>query len=118
MKHPPQEQDIVPGRYIAGVGMGVIIATLIGTWVAYAIGDCSTRDMEAGATERSARRTVADYHAVERTPFATEAQGTELHLRAEAFLASYGWVDRDQEIIHVPIEVAVELYLARQRGQR
>jgi len=118
MKHPPQEQDIVPGRYIATVGMGVIIATLFGTWVAYAIGDCSTRDMVAGATERSARRTTPDYNAIERGLFQSEAQGIELHQRAEVFLSSYGWVDRDQEIIHVPIEVAVELYLARQRGQR
>ena len=118
MRHPLQEQDIVPGRYIASVGMGVIIATLFGAWLAYAIGDCSTRDMGAGATERSSPRRAVDHNGIERSPFRSEAQGIELHQRAEAFLSSYGWVDRDQEIVHVPVEVAVELYLARQRGQK
>lgn len=115
MKHPPQEQDIVPGRAIAAVGMGVIAATIFGTWLAYAIGECSTRDMSAGATERSAPRSQGEVNNMERTIFAMEAQGTEMHLRAEELLARYGWVDREQQIVHIPLAVAVELYLGAQR---
>ncbi len=115
MKHPPQEQDIVPGRAIATVGMGVIVATIFGTWLAYAIGECSTRDMSAGATERAAPRTSGEVNNIERGLFGTEAQGLEFHRRAEDLLSRYGWVDRDQEIIHVPLAVAVELYLGAQR---
>jgi hypothetical protein len=36
-------------------------------------------------------------------------------------LNSYGWVDREQRIVHIPIERAKQLYLSRQhagRGER
>lgn len=33
---------------------------------------------------------------------------------ARVRLASYGWTDRDAGLVHVPIDVAMELYLAEQ----
>lgn len=37
---------------------------------------------------------------------------TERQLRqAAAHLRSYGWIDRERGIIHVPIDVAIDLYL-------
>jgi hypothetical protein len=116
MKHPPQEHDIVPGRRIAAVGLGVIATTVAGAWIAYGIARWSARDLGAGAADRAAPRTSPEVNAMERTLFATEAQGLELHRLAEAYLATYGWVDRDREIVHVPLAVAVEIYLARRRA--
>jgi hypothetical protein len=33
-------------------------------------------------------------------------------------LSSYGWVDRERRIVHIPIDRAKQLYLARQRAGR
>jgi hypothetical protein len=39
----------------------------------------------------------------------TEAE--RLQRRAEARLQRYGWIDRGRGIVHVPLDVAIELYL-------
>jgi len=42
----------------------------------------------------------------------TEAE--QLWLRADARLQRYGWIDRSRGIVHVPLDVAIELYLGEQ----
>lgn len=112
MKHPPQEADIIPGRTIAGVGIGVIVAIVIGALAAYLIDACRTHEL--GYESIPHETMPAEVNAMETTVFASEAQGIESHGRAEQVLASYGWVDRDKQLVRVPIEVAFELLLARQ----
>ncbi len=113
MIHPPQEPDIVPGRKIAVVGAGTVLATIIGVLVAYGIGSCRLRGLGVELTE--AREPVRDeVNAIERTVFVGEAQGLEDHRRVEAVLGSYGWVDRQQQIIRIPIERAYAIVQARQ----
>jgi hypothetical protein len=114
MIHPPQEPDIVPGRKIAVVGAGTVIATIIGVLVAYGIGSCRLRGLGLELTE--AREPVRDeVNAIERSVFVGEAQGLEDHRRVEAVLGSYGWVDRQQQIVRIPIERAYAIVQARQR---
>jgi hypothetical protein len=35
---------------------------------------------------------------------------------AQHQLESYGWVDRDRDVVHIPIEHAIDLYVARNSG--
>ena len=37
--------------------------------------------------------------------------------QAEQRLSSYGWVDREKDQVHIPIERAMALYLEEQRGK-
>ena len=116
MMHPPQEQNVIPGRRVAGVGVAVIVAIAAGALVAQGIASCRTREL---ATEGQAARgpaIPADVHGMETRVFTVEAQGLDMHAQAEAQLAHYGWVDRDRGIVHVPIDVAFDLYLARAAG--
>ncbi|MHB8417940.1 MAG: hypothetical protein ACYDCL_07680 [Myxococcales bacterium] len=41
--------------------------------------------------------------------FGEDPQNPEIQRRATERLASYGWVDRDAGLVHIPIERAVEL---------
>ena len=40
----------------------------------------------------------------------------ELRAHESSVLSSYGWVDRERRIVHIPIERAKQLYLSRQHG--
>jgi hypothetical protein len=118
MKHPAQEPDTVPGGTITGAIIGVVVAIGIGGLVAYGILAWRT-DVLAGdpsAAAEQMRGVPPEVNAMETRPFSVEAQGPGSHQIAEAHLSSYGWVDRAHRIIHVPIRVAFELYLARGQG--
>ncbi len=113
MKHPPQERDLVPGRPIGAIAIGVVVSTIAGVLAAYGIGRCDARDLE---DERSSQRprVPAEVNAMETVPFAVEAQGLEMNRAAAAYLSRYGWIDRERGIVHIPIEAAFEVVLARQ----
>jgi hypothetical protein len=115
MKHPPQERDLVPGRTIAGISVGVIAATIAGVLVAWGILRCDARDLERLSARP--REVPEEVSGIERTLFQLEAQGLEQNQRAAAHLSSYGWVDRDRGLVRIPIEAAFRALLERQGGQ-
>jgi hypothetical protein len=46
---------------------------------------------------------------VNQRPFGKEASNAEIQRRAHERLSSYGWVDRDAGIVHLPLDRALEL---------
>jgi hypothetical protein len=118
MRHPPQEADLIRGGAVTGVAIGVVLATILGVWVAWGIGSCTTREL-GGRWARAGtagERVPPEVNAIETGTFRAQAQGIELNRRTEAYLSTYGWVDRNRGIVHVPLDVAFDLYLARQGG--
>jgi hypothetical protein len=114
MIHPPQEPDIVPGRPIAAIGFGVIVAVVLCALIALWIESCGT---QGRSPSRAAEGPPIpeDVSGVETRPFSEQAQGIEMNQRASALLSTYSWVDRDRGIVRVPLEVAYQLLLERQR---
>ncbi len=109
MRHPAQEPDRVEGRLIVVVLAGVIVASTVGV--------LGARWIERGRGEGTRALSMpVEVNAIETRPFGDAAEGLEEHRAAEAWLSSYGWVDREAGLIHVPIDVAIDLYLARQRA--
>ena len=117
MIHPPQEPDIVPGRPIAAVGFGLIVAIVACAVTAVGIEACSTRG-RAPWRFALGPPIPADVSGVETRPFAVEAQGLEMNQRAEQLLSTYSWVDRDRGVVRVPITVGFQLLLQKQGGAR
>ena len=114
MKNPAQESDTVPVREIAIVGAGVVVVTVLAVLVARGL--AGDTPLSAGAIDR-APPPAPDVSHMERSLFAAESQGFADHARDDVHLSSYGWIDRERGIVHVPIDVAIEIYLAR-RGDR
>jgi len=116
MKHPPQEPDVLPGRAIAGVGVGVVLATAVGVLIAMGIGRCRSRQLGHEWVPVPGPPITGDVNAIETRPFSVEAQGLDEHQREDNRLHGYGWIDRAHQIVHVPIDVAIDLYLSTQQG--
>lgn len=116
MKHPAQEPDRIPGGAVTGVGIGVIVATVIGVVVMFGIERCRFRQIQVET--RTPPPFTGDINAMETLPYSMEAQGLAQHAREDKELESYGWVEREQGILHIPIEAAFELYLQQRGGKR
>jgi hypothetical protein len=52
---------------------------------------------------------------IERQPFQVYTEWEVLDRSSMQRLRGYGWVDRSRGIVHVPLEVATELYLGDRR---
>jgi len=116
VKHPPQESDLIPGRTVTGVLIGAVVATAVGVGIAFFLGRCRSEQLGvAWIPPPPTPQILGVVNAMNTRPFTVEAQGLEEHARAEGYLGSYGWVDPQTQIVHVPIGVAIELLLARQR---
>jgi len=120
MKHPPQEPNLVPSHLVVAAILGVIVAIAIGCVIAQGIAAWRTAVLRSDASAAAERMqgvppevVPPEVNAIETLPFSVEAQGLASHQVAEAQLSGYGWVDRGRRIIHVPIGVAFDVYLAK-----
>ncbi len=59
----------------------------------------------------------AEIGIIDQPLFAQQKSQQEIVRELRHRLQSYGWVDRERGIIHVPIERAIELYLAGARPE-
>lgn len=109
MRHPPQEADTTSGSFVARVALGVVTTMAVALVVAYLLG---------GSHREPAQQLQPDINGIETSPFATEAQGLAEHRAEEQRLSSYGWIDRNRRIVHVPINVAFDLWLAQHGGRQ
>lgn len=53
---------------------------------------------------------------VNQRPFVLDPRAAITRDAQLKYLHSYGWADRQQKTIHIPIEKAMEMYLAQQQG--
>jgi hypothetical protein len=114
LKHPAQEPDVVPGKAIATVIIGVVGSILLGVFVMAAIEEYRSHAIHGDPRAAAEKMEVPEQvNALETQPFVLGAHGTEANEHDERVLESYGWVDRDRGIVRVPITVAFDVYLAR-----
>jgi hypothetical protein len=64
---------------------------------------------------RPAAQAPAQLFGIEQTLIDHSERGLSLQRRQRARLESYGWVDRDAGVAHVPIERAIDLCVERGR---
>jgi|GEM_PF-6301305 len=92
------------------VVLGVILASVL-----VVLGSLVWLRGHTHATERDAWRRVPDQvSALELKGFVTPPALAKDRAR----LRQFGWVDRKKHLVHVPIDVAMELYLKREEQTR
>ncbi|HKE16793.1 MAG TPA: hypothetical protein VKB80_18090 [Kofleriaceae bacterium] len=110
-----QQPDSVPGRALLTVIGATLVAIALGTAIAWGLVDCGGGRPLA---VHPVNRVPPEVSAMETTQFGVRAQGLEDRRAASAWLSSYGWVDREHGVVHIPIEAAIDLYLRRRGGAR
>jgi hypothetical protein len=107
-----QEEDRVPGGKVMVIAGIVVVVSAIYILAALGIETCGPKGPLPGAYGQDVPQEV---NAMELTLFDTELP-SEIAVRQErAYLDSFGWIDPEAGIARVPIDVAIDLYLA-ERG--
>ncbi len=106
--HPPTEEDWVPTGRIVMVAVAALVVFLVGS-IAAGLG---MRSMQRkinpdGPAPMPAEAGKAKIGMVEQRLFENSNQNTAWKADAERRLGSYGWVDREKGVAHIPIDVAM-----------
>lgn len=110
-----QEEDRVPGKKVIVIAAGVAVVSAAYILAAWAIGSCRTEALAPGGYVETARVVPDEVNAMEMTLFDT-VLAPELDVREQrAYLGSFGWIDPERGIAHIPIDLAIDLYL-EERG--
>ncbi|HVI76330.1 MAG TPA: hypothetical protein VM683_15195 [Anaeromyxobacteraceae bacterium] len=108
--HPPAEEDVVPSRRIALVGVGALIVFFVGSLAAGLGMRTLRRELNPdGPAPIPAEVGKAKIGMIEQRLFEHANQGPAWRAQAERRLHSYGWADRERGIVHIPIDRAMEL---------
>jgi hypothetical protein len=105
---PPPEREALPGRQVAlgiGVSLVFVAACLLVArgWELYGIPSNPAPPARVGESEIGR---------VFQRPFALEDTAKRSKAEQREQLDSYGWVDREHGIIHIPIERAMQAVVA------
>ncbi len=108
--HPPAEEDVLPSGKIYMVGVGALIVFFLGS-LAAGIGMSSLRKQlnPDGPPPPPAEAGKAKIGVVEQRLFEHANQGPVWREAAQKRLSSFGWVDRQKGIAHIPIDRAMDL---------
>lgn len=116
-----QQPDRIAGRpvlvsllvaLVAAVGSGIVVLLIL---LAFRGFPSERRARTWDAPHREPPEEVSEVESARfGLPTAAERQAADARHR----LDSYGWVDREAGLIHVPIDVAIELYLASPHGTK
>ena len=114
--HPPAEEDKVPSRAIVAVGALSLFVFLVGS-VAAGLGMQAMRRTvnPDGPAEMPAAAGIPKIGMVEQRLFEHSNMGVAWRERQHQRLNSFGWVDKDKGVAHIPIDQAMEQV---EKGQR
>lgn len=101
------EEDQVNALKIVLVGVGALFIFFLGSWAAVAY--LGARMEAHGPVNVPPEIGLSKIGLVEQQPFAQAVRGERAKARQRERLDSYGWVDRQAGVVHIPIEEAMRL---------
>jgi hypothetical protein len=112
-----ERADVVPGvivRWAIGLGLVSVVAAAVGVWLLVFL----RRHEEAGDPQRPALYFSGETRQPEGVRLQSKPFDDLDALRAHErrILNSYGWIDPAAGVVHIPIDSAMRLYVARQAG--
>jgi hypothetical protein len=101
-----QEPERIPRGLIriSAIAIAIAIAASVAVTVLLARGSL-------GEVMRPEALQAAPRARIDARLFTTEAEAERIWRLADERLRSYGWVDRGRGVVHVPLDLAAELYL-------
>jgi hypothetical protein len=115
---PPPVQAAEGIRWFAviGVGIGSLLVFAIATLVAYRYMNLQEKALQPlGPDPVPAILGQPEIGIVDQVPFDVTRSAQVYRLESLERLSSWGWVDRRQGLIHMPIDRAMELFVEQQK---
>jgi len=118
---PPEAQadERVASGKIVAIGVTALLVFAGATWWSTRLWKTTMTRLEPnGPIAPGAEIGKPEIGIVDQVPFETTRAAERYRKQQHDRLNSYGWVDRDKGVIHVPIEKAIDQYLAQQQGKK
>jgi hypothetical protein len=110
-----QEQQKMNWPVIIGVGVGSILIFAVATvWSTHILNSTRAEMQPAGPPPLPKQVDQYEVGIVNQRVFALDQRAAQKRLQQIERLRSYGWVDREAGVAHIPIDEAVKMYLAEQ----
>jgi hypothetical protein len=113
--HPVQEEDRIASGKILAVGLISIAIFAVGAVWAISIQNRTmggTVEEPLAGTIQAAYPMKPEVGIVYQWPFNMSRFGETKHEEKRAWLESYGWVDKNAGVVHLPIDVAMKKLVA------
>ncbi|HKC62013.1 MAG TPA: hypothetical protein VKB86_00140 [Pyrinomonadaceae bacterium] len=108
-----EKRDVNP-RAILYVGISIIIAAVIIHFAVWWLFDLfNAREAHKGKPPATLVNTKRQPPPAPRLQENAPADLQQMRVHEKALLESYGWVDRSQGIVHIPVERAIDLLIER-----
>ncbi len=101
------EEDVVPTLRLVMVGVVALLIFFLGSLAAVLY--LHVRDVERGPIVIPPEIGLSKIGMVEQQPFAQANRGERQRAQQLERLGSYGWIDRQAGVAHIPIEEAMRL---------
>lgn len=112
-----QEPDQINQKAILVVTLGTILVTLFGALAAWGIIRLSEPEQRNEDHVRTRARGQPDnVNQLEMGQYARGPAEVDRQARVALRLRTYGWADRQEQLVHIPLEKAFEMYLAAPRS--
>lgn len=110
-----QETDLLPRAPVTGATVFVVCAIAIGATVAWLLQSCRHAELGQRPITGSAQlHPPIEVNAIEMSLF--DPRPTPLpSAGTDPALDRFGWIDREAGVVHIPVDRAIDLYLARQK---
>ncbi len=113
---PRQMADVVPTAKVSLVGVAALVIFALGSLGAVALWRQGERAQQpSGPPPIPADVGQAEIGGVFGRPFDEFGGGQAIREAQRRRLESYGWVDRPGGVIHIPIDRAIDLFLAERK---
>jgi hypothetical protein len=113
--HPPAEADRIDSWKIAAVGIGSLLVFLVASVVTVVHLRRQQAELNPDHPVMPAAAGQRKIGMVEQQLFENANHAEATRRRQVERLGSWGWVDREKGVVHLPIDAAMELTL---RGER
>ena len=118
---PPEAQadEHISGFKVVAVGVIALIVFGAGTvWSAPILDRTAKTLSPAGPLPVGKEIGKAEIGIVDQVPFEIARSSVRTRKQQEDWLNSYGWIDPAKGTIHVPIDRAMEAWLAQEKGKK
>jgi len=113
--HPPAEADTINSWKIAAVGVGSLLVFLVASAVTVVQMRRQQADLNPAYPVMPAEAGKRKIGMIEQQLFENANRAESSARRQREHLGSWGWVDKEKGLVHIPIDQAIDLTL---RGER